>query len=171
MSNCLNTSGVTADAPIAEEPSVSGKWRALTREYAQQLVQPLNMMPFFSYGFANIFLLAGLTMPSDRVQTIISERFHDQIDTISEKIVTLNRAMGKGVLSSELLVLTVDPNVPLDKTIMEATSQDGQDTEPVLCTTDLGLVLHEKVGAEWRHSVLLKPRVLLQSELEAEEAV
>jgi len=90
----------------------------------------------------------------------------------------LHRAVGEEITSCEMEVAYLLPDTVFNHSTMnDAFGKDSTKTdaslvkgERILCTTDLGLVSAVKETADgkprWRETILLKPRVLLESALE-----
>jgi len=124
-----------------------------------------------AHGFASIALTAGLKGPFNVTFERIMASFGERIDIVMKTAQRLNKAVGEGVTSCDLEALYIAPNVVYAADTMAdalgPTTTSNAD-EKILCTTDLGLVRAERVSGsmgDWHESVLLKPKVVLQSGL------
>lgn len=186
-------SEVYARVREAEEQSVSGRWRALTRQHVQRMMRGRSSSPspspdigelvvFMVDALVNVLLIAGLNrrrLSGSPVHTHtslhekVTESFAGQLHVVLSLARRLNKAVGEQVTSCDLETLYISPNVVFNPVTMEDTAgpQSPNATpkntpEIVLCTTDLGLVRAEKVPltrGEWNESVLMKPKVMLVS--------
>ncbi|PFH47367.1 hypothetical protein AMATHDRAFT_50360 [Amanita thiersii Skay4041] len=133
-----------------------------------------DLAMFFLDAFVNILITAGVKDGRERICEEIESRFSSEIENIVKKSQELNKAIGEDVTSCELEILYMEPDHVFDESIMEDTFQDQtkdttQEPEGVLCTTDLGLIRHEKTtgGDGWQNTILIKPKIVLQSKLDA----
>ncbi|THU90491.1 hypothetical protein K435DRAFT_675997 [Dendrothele bispora CBS 962.96] len=164
-----------------EEHAVSGRWRILTRKYVRELFPERPDLPsHFFAAFVNILVVAGMKQSQDAIQETLKSHFSKKIDVLVENAVCLNSVVGDDFTSCELLPVYCSPEIQFDASSMDNTFGDvSSPDEPILCTTDLGLVRAERVQGkvgEWSNLLLLKPKVILQSGLSeigasAEEAV
>ncbi|KIM40815.1 hypothetical protein M413DRAFT_445619 [Hebeloma cylindrosporum] len=156
----------------AEEQAISGRWRQLTRTHLQRMLsQEPDMATDMAHGFASIALTAGVKGSYDSIFERIMTNFGERIGVVMKTAQRLNKTVGEGVTSCDLEAFYIAPNVLYSADTMAdalgptTTSDRG---ETILCTTDLGLVRAEKVSGsigDWHESVLLKPKVVLQSGL------
>ena len=124
-----------------------------------------------AHGFASIALTAGVKDSFDAIFERIMANFGERIGVVMKTAQRLNKGVGEGVTSCDLEAFYIAPNVLYSADTMAdalgptTTVNTG---ETILCTTDLGLVRAEKVSGsigDWHESVLLKPKVVLQSGL------
>ena len=163
------------DQTHLEDQAIYGRWRAMTRKHVQQMIgDGPDLTLYFLDAFVTILVAAGLNKEDSHVADIIQSRFSGDIDKIVRKSQELKKVLGEDVTSCELEMLYIEPDQVYDEATMEDTFQDqsvkenGIATEGVLCTTDLGVIRHEKVKADdWKSSVLLRPKIVLQSKLNA----
>ncbi|KAF8638106.1 hypothetical protein AX17_002446 [Amanita inopinata Kibby_2008] len=160
----------------SEEQAIYGRWRALTRKHVQRMIgDDLDLTVYFMDAFASVLITAGVKDSQAHIQEVIQSRFSVEINGIVKKSQELNKVLGEDVTSCELEILYVEPDDDFDESFMEDTFDDQntdskvQNPECVLCTTDLGLNRHKKTSGEpgWKVSVLLKPKIVLQSKLDA----
>ncbi|KAF8629985.1 hypothetical protein AX15_003174 [Amanita polypyramis BW_CC] len=159
----------------SEEQAIYGRWRALTRRHVHQMIgDGPDLTVYFLDAFVTILVAAGLNESQSQIAETIQSRFSAEIERIIKKSQGLKRVLGEDVMSCELEILYIEPEHPFDEKLMEDTFQDQsardnlEDTEGVLCTTDLGLIRHEKnrdTAGGWKDSVLLKPKIVLESKL------
>ncbi|KAK2464375.1 hypothetical protein APHAL10511_003522 [Amanita phalloides] len=161
---------------ISDDQAIYGRWRAMTRKHARQMTSDnANLTMFFLDAFVMILITAGLKQEPSYIADMIQTRFADDIDRIIKKSQELKKVLGEDVTSCELEMLYFEPDYEFSEATMEDTFQDqsvkenGQTSEGVLCTTDLGLIRQEKIKdtGDWKETVLLKPKIVLQSKLNA----
>lgn len=118
-------------------------------------------------AITNIFLTAGLKETPEKAYESMISRFSSRIAVVMKLAVDLNRHIGEGVTSCDLEVLYIVPDIQYNPATMDdAIGMGSTEEEPVICTTDLGLVRAEKVTGtrgDWKEAVLLKPKVVLYS--------
>lgn len=154
----------------------------MTRKHVQQIIgHGPDFTVYFLDAFVTILVAAGLKQEPSHVIETIQTRFSGDIDRIVKMSQQLNRVLGEDITSCELEMLYIEPDQPYEEATMEDTFQDqsvkenGVATEGVLCTTDLGLIRRQKVkdanndtnDIDWKESVLLRPKIVLQSKLNA----
>lgn len=183
------------DDTCAEEQSVSGRWRALTRQHVQRMMRSkaspshspspspdvTDLVVYMVDALVNVLLISGLNNSPQRhthteLHSKITTTFAAQLNVVLSSAKRLNKAAGELVTSCDLEALYIAPDCNFNGAMMEdASGAKTPNTTPtkvperVLCTTDLGLVRAEKVTAtrgEWSESVLLKPKVVLVSGLQ-----
>lgn len=160
-----------------EEQAVSGRWRALTRVYAQraQTTEPDLVHRFIEF-FTHILITAGYDGTTESVQKELNDQFRNRLLEVVGLARRLSQAMGEGVTSCDLEINYVASNHPLEPVTMEdawAKSTGAGEPDPddrVLCTTDLGLNRIEKLPGKDKAniSVLLKPKVVSLSNFTSE---
>jgi len=144
----------------------------MTRTHLQRMLsQEPDLTTEMAHGFASIALTAGLKGSFISTFEHITRSFGERIDIVMKAAQRLNKAVGEGVTSCDLEALYITPNLLYAADTMAdalgPTTTNNAD-ETILCTTDLGLVRAEKVSGSmgvWNESVLLKPKVVLQSGL------
>ena len=162
---------------MLEDQIITGRWRVLTRSYVQKLFDEApDMTDFLFDAFVNILVAAGVDLPDTDLRHAILEKFGERVTLIAQKSKELNKVMGEKVTSCELIPLYAVPDAPFDPGAMDDAVSDVKREESkgelVLCTTDLGLLRAERIKekeGEWVKSLLLKPKVVLESGLTAEE--
>lgn len=167
--------GKLLPTPRIEGQAVAGRWRQLTRSHLQSLLpkQPQDLQPSLVETAANITVLANYATVPEAVVPQITKRFGRRINRITSLAQGLNKKAGEGVTSCDFEFLHIAPNTPYNPSDMEdglgfGTKRLRYDAESVICTTDLGVLRSEKSSdGQWKVSVLVKPRVVLPSGLEA----
>ncbi|KAF5356465.1 hypothetical protein D9757_012468 [Collybiopsis confluens] len=159
-----------------EEQSVSARWRILTRKYVRQLFPPVEQ-PSLTYHIfaacANILITAGLHESEQQLMDTLAARFSKQIADLVDRAIHLNNVIGDDVTSCEFVPIYCTPDVIFDPGTMEApysTGITGQESDKIMCTTDLGLLRAEKVQGEertWHNSILLKPKIIMAADFTA----
>ncbi|KAK0196217.1 hypothetical protein F5146DRAFT_922862 [Armillaria mellea] len=154
----------------SEEQAVAGRWRALTRRYALQAFREApdsqrQLLSVVMETLVNILISAGLESATSEVSENMAAQFAEHASTVVEHAMRLNRVIGQGITSCEMMPLYLVPETPFDANVMEdvfgTASKDS--TENILCTTDLGLMRMEKKGEQWEKRVLVKPKIILRS--------
>lgn len=155
---------------LSEDQAVSGRWRALTRRHLQRmLAEEPDLTIYMVNAFVNIILTAGLHNDSTALQEYLIETFGHKIGELLEKAKKLNKVIGEEIIQCDLEALYIAPDMVYTEMTMEVVGDEqvgGTGGDRVLCTTKLGLVKAVKrtgkVG-EWDEAVLLRPAVILQS--------
>ncbi|KAF8225286.1 hypothetical protein L208DRAFT_1307020 [Tricholoma matsutake] len=159
----------------AEEQAVSGRWRSLTRAHVQRMTdhEP-DLAMYFIDAFANILLTAGIRETQSALHENIATRFGDKVAIIVKGAQKLRKAIGEEVTSCDFEVLYVLQDTEFKPSTMDDAfagdyEKGREEPEPVLCTTDLGIarVVRKpgKVG-DWDETILLRPKIVLQSGIE-----
>lgn len=108
------------------------------------------------------------------VQDVIRSEFGDRMGRIGSLALELNKAIGEGIVSSDIEPIYVAPGVAFDPAVMdddELFTNDPQDSplesETILCTTRLGLLWTGEGSAEsrWDEKILLRPRIVRRSQM------
>jgi hypothetical protein len=139
---------------------------------------PASLITHLIEVFTNILVVAGCKQTETQIYETITARFVERLTIIGKMALRLSKAIGEDITSCEIEVAYLLPDTVFNHSTMndafgkpstkngEASANDKQ----LLCTTDLGLVsgVKEMVDGKsrWRETVLLKPRVLLESALE-----
>lgn len=171
-----------AEPNCIEEQAVSARWRVLTRTHIQRLFnEPPHLTDYFIDAFVNILISAGVKDAQDEehLRSAVADKIGDRVTLVTQSAIHLNKVIGEGVTSCELLTLYVVPEAPFDYATMDDTfnrpnsrEKEARTAENILCTTDLGLLRAEKVKGkegEWDKLILLKPKVILESGLILED--
>lgn len=160
------------NSPCAEEQAVSGRWRALTRNHVQGMIddEP-DLAMYFVDAFVNVLIASGFNGSQSMLHEIITTKFAQRIAGVVQMAVRLNKAIGEDVTSCDLEAIYVGPNDAFDVSTMDdafGRELDGSQ-EQVVCTTDLGLFRTERAAGgvkQWQNTVLLKPKIVLRSGIE-----
>jgi len=135
------------------------------------LAEEPDLTIYMVNAFVNIILTAGWHNDSTALQEYLIETFGQKIGQVLEKAKKLNRVIGEEIVQCDLEALYIAPDVVYTEVTMEVVGDEqigGTSRDRVLCTTKLGLVKAVKrpsrVG-EWDEAVLLKPTVILQSDV------
>lgn len=161
----------------AEDQAVSGRWRALTRTHVQSMLHgdadvSLNLVLHIADTLADVLLVAGLKATHEHIHEEVMTTFGEKLTIVVRAALALNWVIGKDITSADLEPITVLWQSVFDSAVMEDVNGGGLKVgvEHVLCTTDLGLqrvVKSSKEGeSEWQTSMLLKPKVALESMIE-----
>ena len=147
----------------------------MTRKHVQRLLQNKpDIAEYFLDAFSNILMAIGFGNDQALMQNIIRSEFGDRMGRIGSLALELNKAIGEGIVSSEIEPIYVAPGVAFDPAVMdddELFTNDPQDSpsesETILCTTRLGLLWTGEGSAEsrWDEKILLRPRIVRRSQL------
>jgi hypothetical protein len=160
---------------------VGGRWRSLTRRYVRRIAQekseiPHPLMSHFLGTLASVLILARCTQSGPQIQETITTRFMETLEDVGKLALHISQTLGEEIMSREVEVVHLSPSMAFNPEIMDNLCEDAtRDVvgEPILCTTDLGLVCAtretEDAGPRWKETVLLKPRVLLESAVNKNE--
>jgi hypothetical protein len=94
-------------------------------------------------------------------------KFGQQLASITQLALELNRDMGVNVVSDDLQPAIFYPGTKFNPLTMEEAYPDdeaGMDSELVLCTTGLGI--WKRTGNNRQSEMILKPRVMFRAALE-----
>ena len=166
-----------------EQQSVAGRWRALSRTYVKMLVKndadpERNDVGVLALHIADILLVRGVAAGPQDLRTEVGSSYADALREIVHLSLEFQRITGEGIISRDLLMLAPRSGKPFDPSRMinecadPKNARHGDDTYPVLCTTQLGLVREEKKATEGGGKeattavVLLKPKIVLTSFLD-----
>ncbi|KAJ7604466.1 hypothetical protein FB45DRAFT_956762 [Roridomyces roridus] len=156
----------------AQTQSVAGRWRALTHRHVQELIHGTpELADYFIDAIVNVLLTAGFksTSTAPALHELVAERFSERIDALVKLAVGLNRALGVEVTACELKALAAPPGSVFDAETMDSALFDPGEPSPnlsVLCTLALGLSRADKIDGVWTKRVLLKPTVVLPSDVD-----
>jgi len=124
---------------------------------------------------AHVLTAAGCTPDLPQVHDLLRSKFGDRMSTIISLTMRLRQALGEEITSADLDVVwilqggTFDPATMADDSGQDtARNAKDQQTNYVLCTTELGLQQSVWVGTKdgerrWQQTKLLKSKVALQS--------
>lgn len=152
----------------AQPQPVAGRWRALTHAHVQELIEGApDLADYFVDAVVNVLLAAGFRSSSAALHELVGSRFAERIGALVRLALGLNKAIGTEVTLCELKALSAAPGVIFDDvTMLDLVDGAPRPGEPVLCTCELGLSRADKIDGAWRKTILLKPKVLLESGLE-----
>ncbi|PIL34584.1 hypothetical protein GSI_03363 [Ganoderma sinense ZZ0214-1] len=166
-----------------EQQSVAGRWRALSRTYVKMLVENGEDSESIEVhelvrDIADILLVCGVVAEPQNLHTEIGSTYADALREVIHLSFEVQRIAGEVIISRDLQIFTArrgkpfDPSRMIDKWGDPKKTPHAEETHPVLCTTQLGLVREEikategGVGGEIVAVVLLEPTVVLTSFLE-----
>jgi hypothetical protein len=137
------------------------------------------LVPDIVDGLCDILFVARCHENKDSAKDLLLSKFRAELDTIVNSALQMNKAIGEDILSKDLEPMHEQPEVVFDAMVMDdafpadESKVDDKHGIKTLCSTDLGLRSIEKVSregeseSEWHDSILLKPKVALESLLEA----
>ncbi|SJL14057.1 uncharacterized protein ARMOST_17510 [Armillaria ostoyae] len=139
--------------------AVAGRWRSMTRESSKYSVVSETEENFYSRvteAVLNVLRVAGWS-PADAKGTLM-QTFGKRVSAIVKAAMKLDRAMGEGITSQDLVVYTAHFDDHFDSnTMVDAYGNQKADGDVVACTCELGL----KVSGG--SNILLKTGVVLYS--------
>jgi hypothetical protein len=139
-----------------------------------------SLVPHIADSLVDILLVAGLRATSEQIHDVVMTTFGEKLTTIVRLALGLNWVIGKEITSADLDPITIKNKEVFDPATMvdvngegERKVEGGTVVEHVLCTTDLGLQRVAKLSKEgetpWQTTLLLKPKVALESVMENSE--
>ena len=172
----------------SEAPSVSGRWRTLTRTHLKTLLDPNGHTHqreaearFMEY-IVNVLLACSVQLDLQELRAQVKTKASESICDITQLALKFQRVTGAVIVSHDLQTTLVHPGTPFDSDTMVDEGRDArgkgrrkvQIRSPVLCTTQLGVRREEVVQNAERgggrngtnETLLLKPHVLLETMLE-----
>jgi len=155
----------------SEEQAVAGRWRALTQTHVQRLRdKDPDLRFYFIDAIVSVLITAGIRANPVELTERITTAFAERIDILVKSALQLNKAIGQGITSCELKIICLPPDALFDPATMDDAfgrdlSKGKAAEETILCTTDLGLLRAEKVQGIWEETILIKPKVVLESGL------
>ncbi|KAF9047640.1 hypothetical protein BJ165DRAFT_1467405, partial [Panaeolus papilionaceus] len=162
---------VYANIQNAEEPAVSGRWRALTQTHTRACTQ--GWKEGFISSLMNIIKIAAWKMPDKDHRT----SFEAKLVSIFKAVEDLRIAIGEKITSADIRVSLVPPQSLFNASWMDDAFADARATVsrtgPIQCvvgTTGFGLkkvISAEKRGpsGELLYESVLSPKVILESTL------
>ncbi|KAK0222676.1 hypothetical protein EDD85DRAFT_779146 [Armillaria nabsnona] len=143
----------------ADSPAVAGRWRSMTREKSKYRVVSETEGNFYFRvveAVLNVMRVAGWS-PADAKGTLL-QTFGKRVSAIVKAAMKLDRAMGEGITSQDLVVYTAHLDDHFDSnTMVDAYGNQKADGDVVACTCELGL------KASDGSNILLKTGVILYS--------
>ena len=180
----LDTTYVLTDKNL-EQQSVAGRWRALCFTYmkkffADDAERRHAAKDELLERITDTLIASGVSTPP---QDLFQEVARSHADDVLREIIRLSHEFQsttiERIISRDIWVGTVHPGKPFDPSEIVDEWADPKkarscvNIDPVLCTTQLGVVRAERRASEGSggegeisHTVLLKPKVVLTSFLE-----
>jgi hypothetical protein len=137
----------------------------------------VTLIPHIADSLVDVLLVAGLRATFEQIHEAVMATFGEKLTILVRLALALNWVIGKEITSADLDPITIESKADFDPATMEDVNGEGAKkvegkatVEHVLCTTDLGLqrvVNLLKEGEEaWQTTMLLKPKVALESVME-----
>jgi len=167
-------SGIHKQMLKTETQSVTGRWRALTRQYSKQRLYngrdlAAGFIKQLAERLSDILLVSGALADPEQLRQSLYQNF----DSIIRFALNLQEIIGERIISRDLEVVVVRIDDTFDPDQMEDVyGDDGPRSEEqadlhVLCTAALGLRRCEKpidgLGDELQLTTLVKPKVVLET--------
>ncbi|KAG6819900.1 hypothetical protein H0H93_007613 [Arthromyces matolae] len=158
-----------------EEQAMAGRWRALTRKHLPR-PEEHELSYLFVDAIINILLVANAVLSHDQLLHAVEKQFAERITTIVRSAQRLRKAIGEDITLCDLEVIFFNHDTPFSPTQMDDTfaevsaEQNAVAGDPVMCTTELGLVRFERRAGKdaiWDETILLKPKIALRSGIDA----
>ncbi len=138
----------------ADSPAVAGRWRSMTYRVVSETED--NFYSRVVEAVLNVMRVAGWS-PADAKGTLL-QTFGKRVSAIVKAAMKLDRAMGEGITSQDLVVYTAHLDDHFDSnTMVDAYGNQKADGDVVACTCELGL------KASDGSNILLKTGVVLYS--------
>ena len=166
---------------VTEPLAVCGKWKALTAQYAREVACGVDVslrVDMLTQHLVVVLFLFGATGSLDDLRQAAGEAFRERLTDALSSAVMLQRATKEDVLSADFqLIIPCYGDTFVDEIMEDVNARpkrrsrkaSGRGQQPVLCTTDLGLMRTERrsevAGNNWETEsvVMLKSRVALMS--------
>ncbi|KAG6889535.1 hypothetical protein C0992_004794 [Termitomyces sp. T32_za158] len=155
--------------PRTEGQTISGRWRALTRKYLPH-TEEHELAFLFIDAIVNTLLVSNVVQSHDSILKSVETRFTERVVIITKVAQKLRKAIGEEVTSCDLEAIFIHQDTAFSPAQMEDEFTEGfkegrDQTEPVLCTTQLGLRKFERPGKEaiWEDTILLKAKIASRS--------
>jgi len=128
-----------------------------------------------------ILIAAGWKGGIQQVHQTVMTKFSGRLAEVAKLAIQLNRAVAEETAPNDLEVICLDQGIRFDSARMDNAYGDGSPEkdgnklecgEDILCTSELGLRKVTKLAEsmesmeKWNEIILLKPKVVLLSELE-----
>ena len=133
-----------------------------------------KLVPNIANTLADVLIVAGLRATHDQIYEEVMTRFGEKLTNVTRAALALNRVIAKEITSADLEPISVSWDTAFDSAAMDdINGEEGlkAGVEQVLCTTDLGLQRVVKLSkgdeTEWQTTMLLKPKVALESTIES----
>jgi len=156
----------------SEDQAVSGRWRALTRNYCRSLLGgdtiPSSIPPVID-SLTNVLIVAACKETPQHIHDKVMSMFSDRIKLVANLALQLNQALGQQVTSSDLEIAYVEEDMGFDPRVMIDICDDdaARNSARVICTTELGLLQLEREAKGntycLNQTILLMPKVALNS--------
>ncbi|KAK0196202.1 hypothetical protein F5146DRAFT_1028832 [Armillaria mellea] len=168
-----NLSRLYAKIQATNTQVVAGRWRAMTRsgskyeslsdikkEWIKIVVRKLAMVLIFA-GWTGV----GTNPTWEACTSFLTKRYGERIEEILHLAMDLDRGMGEGIVSEDIVIFSVGGGSSFVPDTME--NGDGEFTvlnsDHVLCTCELGLKVSRSVQKDGNSAILVKPKVVLCS--------
>ncbi|KAF9012792.1 hypothetical protein BDZ89DRAFT_1142870 [Hymenopellis radicata] len=165
--------------------SVGARWRVLTRANTKYVDPSIvekaalaRIVSILSIVLSISGWMGGVTSNWDSYRQTVETQFQPDLEQIVKDVVTLDRAMGEGLVSMDAELVVIGGGALFDASFMEnafgdddrrvSQSSEGDGSAAIVgCTCDLGLQIKEgdREGGGVRTRLLLKPKVVLWSAL------
>jgi hypothetical protein len=133
----------------------------------------LNLVPHIADTLVDVLLVAGLKATHEHIHEEVMATFGEKLTIVVRAALALNWVVGKDITSMDLEPITILWQSIFDSAVMEDVNGKvglKAGVDHVLCTIDLGLQrivkLSKEGESEWQISMLLKPKVVLESMIE-----
>ncbi|PBK65425.1 hypothetical protein ARMSODRAFT_1022235 [Armillaria solidipes] len=168
-----NLSRLYAKIQATNTQVVAGRWRAMTRsgskyeslsdvkkEWIKTVVRKLAIVLIFA-GWTGV----GTNPPWEASTSFLMKIYGERIEEIIHLAMDLDRGMGEGIVSEDIVIFSVGGGSSFVPDTME--NGDGEftvlDSDRVLCTCELGLKVSRSVQKDGYSAILVKPKVVLCS--------
>ncbi|KAK0209597.1 hypothetical protein IW262DRAFT_1468867 [Armillaria fumosa] len=168
-----NLSRLYAKIQATNTQVVAGRWRSMTRsgskyeslsdvkkEWIKIVIRKLAIVLIFA-GWTGV----GINPTWEACTSFLMKRYGERLEEIVHLAVDLDRGMGEGIVSEDIVVFFVGGGSSFVSDTME--NGDGESTvlesDRVLCTCELGLKVSRSVQKDGYSAILVKPKVVLSS--------
>ncbi|KAJ7275876.1 hypothetical protein C8J57DRAFT_1714369, partial [Mycena rebaudengoi] len=152
----------------SESSAAAGRWRVMTQAQLITKAMP-NIRKMLLEQIIDVLVLANWRTAESLNWKALEAEFGQQLDSITQRVVGLNRDIGTKLVSDDLEAGLIPPGCTFHPLIMEKAYPDDEaerESELVLCTTGLGVWTRACDKRRSDSEVVLKAQVLLPADLE-----
>ena len=126
------------------------------------------LLPLISKSIAEVLIVAGYRRVAEEVTDEVAEKFGHRIRAIVGTALRFNKIFKENITSCNLNLMLISEGSPFNPATAEGIGEGAspqKTADYVLCTTEVGLnrTIRDSKGGKMEESVLLKPKVTLQS--------
>ncbi|KAJ7073107.1 hypothetical protein C8F01DRAFT_1362301 [Mycena amicta] len=150
-----------------EDPTDASRWRVMTRKNAQSIFAPKikDLRGELLWNVTTVLTLTNARIDGQAVDRSVGKG----VDAVVDSVLDLNRVIGTQMVSDDLYITSMRSGDTFDPETMENMWEDNKKqrtpgNDVVVLTSGLGIA--KKVPRSSDHIILLRPNVLLRSDLD-----